>query len=46
MRNGITMAMPITSMLYRAWAETYGEFADVAAIAGEMGLRAYLGPAI
>ena len=43
-RNGITTAMPITSMLYRAWAETYGEFEAVAAIAGELGLRAYLGP--
>lgn len=43
-RNGITTAMPITSMLYRAWAETYDEFTDVAALAGSMGLRAYLGP--
>ena len=43
-RNGITTAMPITSMLYRAWAESYDEFAGVAAIAGDMGLRAYLGP--
>jgi cytosine/adenosine deaminase-related metal-dependent hydrolase len=42
--NGITTAMPITSMTYRAWAETYDEFAAVAGLAGEMGLRAYLGP--
>ena len=43
-RNGITTALPITSMLYRAWAESYDEFARVAALAGEMGIRAYLGP--
>ena len=43
-RNGITTAMPITSMTYRAWGESYDEFAGVAAIAGELGLRAYLGP--
>ncbi len=43
-RNGITTAMPITSMLYRAWAESYDEFTGVAAIAGDMGLRTYLGP--
>lgn len=43
-RNGITTALPITSMLYRAWAETYGEMAGVAAIAEDTGIRAYLGP--
>jgi cytosine/adenosine deaminase-related metal-dependent hydrolase len=43
-RNGITTALPITSMLYRAWAENYDEMAGVAAIAEEMGIRAYLGP--
>jgi len=43
-RNGITTALPITSMTYRAWAESYEEFAGVAGIAGELGLRAYLGP--
>ena len=42
--NGITTALPITSMLYRAWAESYDEMAGVAAIAAEMGLRVYLGP--
>jgi cytosine/adenosine deaminase-related metal-dependent hydrolase len=42
--NGITTAMPITSMTYRAWAESYDEFAAVAGLAGELGLRAYLGP--
>lgn len=43
-RNGITTALPITSMYYRAWAETYDEMATAASIAGELGLRAYLGP--
>ncbi len=44
LRNGITTALPITSMLYRAWAESYEEFAEVARLAGEIGIRAYLGP--
>lgn len=43
-RNGVTTALPITSMYYRRWAEHYDEFAHVAAIAGELGLRAYIGP--
>ena len=43
-RNGITTALPITSMYYRAWAERYDEFAAVAEVAGELGIRAYLGP--
>ena len=43
-RNGITTALPITSMYYRAWAEHYDEFAAVADVAGQMGLRVYLGP--
>ena len=43
-RNGITTALPITSMSYRAWAESYEEFAGVAAIAADLGLRTYLGP--
>ncbi|UUZ70283.1 amidohydrolase family protein [Polaromonas sp. P2-4] len=43
-RNGITTALPITSMYYRAWAERYDEFASVVDIAGELGIRAYLGP--
>lgn len=43
-RNGITTALPITSMLYRAWAESHDEMAGVAAIAEELGIRAYLGP--
>lgn len=42
--NGITTAMPIAAETYRAWAETYDEFAGTAAAAGELGLRMYLGP--
>ncbi len=36
--------MPITSMYYREWAETYDEFSAVAGVAAELGLRTYLGP--
>jgi cytosine/adenosine deaminase-related metal-dependent hydrolase len=43
-RNGITTALPITSMYYRRWGETYEEFARVATVAGELGLRVYIGP--
>ena len=43
-RNGVTTALPITSMFYRAWAETFEEFSVSAEIAGELGIRAYLGP--
>lgn len=42
--NGITTFMPIAGEQYKAWCETYDEFVDVAAIVGELGLRAYLGP--
>ncbi len=42
--NGITTALPIRSILYRAWAETYDEHARAAAIAARLGLRIYLGP--
>ncbi len=45
LHNGITTALPITSLLYREWAETYDEFASAADIAAELGLRVYLGPA-
>ncbi len=43
-RNGITTALPITSMYYRKWAERYDEFAAVAGIAAEIGIRVYIGP--
>lgn len=42
--NGITTAMPITSVFYKRWAETFEELAAAAAHAGRLGLRMYLGP--
>lgn len=42
--NGITTAMPITSVFYKKWAETYEELAAAAHHAGTLGLRTYLGP--
>lgn len=44
-RNGITTALPITSLFYREWGETWVEFAAAADAAEELGLRVYLGPA-
>jgi len=44
-RNGITTALPIASLFYRAWNETPAEFASAADIAASLGLRVYLGPA-
>ncbi|MCP4562379.1 MAG: amidohydrolase family protein [Bosea sp.] len=44
-RNGITTALPIASLFYRAWGETVQEFEDAAEAAADLGLRAYLGPA-
>ncbi len=44
-RNGITTALPIASLFYRAWGETVAEFEAAAAAAEDLGLRAYLGPA-
>ena len=44
-RNGITTALPIASLFYRAWGETAEEFEDAAEAAAALGLRAYLGPA-
>ncbi len=43
--NGITSAMPIASLFYRAWGETPAEFAAAADAAGQLGLRVWLGPA-
>ncbi|MFD1781018.1 amidohydrolase family protein [Fredinandcohnia salidurans] len=42
--HGITTAMPITSVFYKKWAETYDELAAAANHAGNLGLRIYLGP--
>jgi len=43
--NGITSALPVASLFYRAWGETEAEFTAAADAAGEMGLRVWLGPA-
>jgi cytosine/adenosine deaminase-related metal-dependent hydrolase len=43
--NGTTTAMPIAAETYREWCETEEQLADVVDIAGELGLRMYLGPA-
>ncbi|MGG5818074.1 amidohydrolase family protein [Falsiroseomonas sp. HW251] len=45
LRNGITTALPIASLFYRAWGETWDEFASAAAEAEALNIRAYLGPA-
>lgn len=42
--NGITTAMPITSVNYKKSGETYEEIAAAAHHAGKLGLRVYLGP--
>jgi cytosine/adenosine deaminase-related metal-dependent hydrolase len=44
-RNGVTTALPIASLFYRAWGETWDEFAAAAGAAEDLGLRVYLGPA-
>lgn len=44
-RNGITTALPIASLFYRAWGETVEEFESAADSAEQLGLRVYLGPA-
>ncbi|WP_290686307.1 MULTISPECIES: amidohydrolase family protein [unclassified Haematobacter] len=43
--NGITSALPIASLFYRAWGETVAEFEAAAEAAGDLGLRVWLGPA-
>jgi cytosine/adenosine deaminase-related metal-dependent hydrolase len=42
--NGVTTALPIRSILYREWAETYDENARAAEAAARLGIRVYLGP--
>ena len=42
--NGITTAMHIAAESHKGWAEPYDEFAAVAEVAGDLGLRMYLGP--
>jgi len=43
--NGITSALPITSILYREWAEDLDEYRHAAEVAESLGLRMWLGPA-
>lgn len=43
--NGITSALPIASLFYRAWGETVAEFEAAASAAEDLGLRVWLGPA-
>ncbi len=43
--NGITTALPIASLFYREWGETWDEFEGAAQAAQDLGLRVYLGPA-
>lgn len=42
--HGVTTAMPITSVFYKRWAETYDELVAAAEHASNLGLRIYLGP--
>lgn len=42
--SGITTALPVTSLLFREWAETGEEFRSIARIGQEIGLRLCLGP--
>lgn len=44
-RNGITTALPIASLFYREWGETWDEFEGATEAALDLGLRVYLGPA-
>jgi len=43
--NGITSALPITSILYREWAEDLDEYRYAADVAESLGIRLWLGPA-
>lgn len=42
--HGVTTAMPITSVLYKRWAETFEEIEAAVHHAGKLGLRLYIGP--
>ena len=42
--SGVTTAMPITSMYYKEWAETYEEAVAAVHNAGRLGLRLYTCP--
>ena len=42
--HGITSAMPISTEVHGAWAETHEDALDTARTASELGLRVFLGP--
>lgn len=42
--SGITTALPVTSLLFRRWAESGTEFDAIADLASEVGIRLFLGP--
>lgn len=42
--HGITSAMPISTEVHGAWAETHDDMLDTARIASELGIRTFLGP--
>lgn len=42
--HGITLAMPISTEVHGAWAETHDDALDTARTASELGLRVFLGP--
>ncbi len=42
--SGITTALPVTSLLFRRWAENGKEFDAIAGLADEVGIRLFLGP--
>ena len=42
--NGVTTALPITSVFYKGWAETYEEAEAAVEHAGDLGLRLYMSP--
>ena len=41
---GVTTALPVTSLLHRAWAESSDEFDRLAELADTVGIRLFLGP--
>lgn len=42
--HGITTAMPISTEVHGAWAETHDDLLDTARTASELGIRVFLGP--
>ncbi len=42
--SGITTALPVTSLLFRKWAENGPEFDAIAGLSEEIGIRLVLGP--